>query len=145
MTVDRRQIFHMIPAVLLAGTLPRVAHASLSFDHLACGHSAGAISHSLNLGTIAAPLIIKNQDDPLEVIMRLGQVLDEAYIPNDNRFLLLPRWTTEFFGHGYFSYLHSNPDTLHHGYIDRFSVYNGNMGGMYAIHERYAAKAEITR
>lgn len=59
------------------------------------GTSAGAISTSVNLGEVGAPLTITAQGgshDVVDKIADMGQVLDEQNVPNENRWIVAPAW-----------------------------------------------------
>ena len=61
-----------------------------------CGSVAGAISANVNLGTNAAPVntVGRNpttgQVEIIDVILRLGQVLDEQNIPETGGWIVMP-------------------------------------------------------
>lgn len=55
------------------------------------GATAGRISQNINLGTSVAPLGL-DKTNILDVIVDVGQVLDEQNIPEDGRFFILPAW-----------------------------------------------------
>lgn len=72
------------------------AAAGLNVDNV--GASAGRLSDNINLGTTGAPLslVARNptagQTEIMDLIVSLGQVLDEQNIPETGRWLLLPAW-----------------------------------------------------
>lgn len=53
------------------------------------GANAGAQSHSINLGSPGAPLVVTSENI-IEVLSQVHQVLDEAKAPRDGRFIVLP-------------------------------------------------------
>lgn len=57
------------------------------------GPTAGADSASYDLGEVDAPLVI-TKDNVLDVIADFGTVLDEANVPDDQRWVVLPSWVT---------------------------------------------------
>ena len=57
------------------------------------GANAGAISHSINLGTFQSPLSIKSSTFST-YMKRPGIVLDEQKVPDENRYIDLPPWLT---------------------------------------------------
>jgi hypothetical protein len=69
--------------------------AGISADNQ--GDTAGVISNNINLGKATAPLTV-NADgsggnvSALDVIIRLGQTLDEQNIPEQGRWLVIPAW-----------------------------------------------------
>lgn len=58
-------------------------------DSLNLGATAGAVSASYNLGTNGTPRAI-TKTDVLEYIVDFGSVLDEANVPESNRFIIIP-------------------------------------------------------
>lgn len=61
--------------------------SSASIDNQ--GANAGAQSHSVNLGTPGAPIVI-TKTNITEVLSSVHQVLDEACAPKDGRFVTMP-------------------------------------------------------
>ena len=63
-----------------------------------CGLAAGKQTHRINLGESGMPLMVvagdakDKQVEILEVILRLGQTLDEQDIPETGRWIILPTW-----------------------------------------------------
>ena len=55
------------------------------------GVAAGAISSSINLGITTTPLVI-TPANATEFIVQMNQVLDEANIPMEGRWCILPAW-----------------------------------------------------
>jgi hypothetical protein len=55
------------------------------------GLTAGAISGNINLGAVGSPLAL-NPDTALDILLRFGQVLDEANVPKMGRFVVIPSW-----------------------------------------------------
>src|ERR1700692_2834482 len=62
------------------------------------GTAAGAITGNVNLGVTGSPLSVVARDptsgevELLDVLMRMGQVLDEQNIPEVGRWVVLPAW-----------------------------------------------------
>jgi hypothetical protein len=103
------------------------------------GLSAGAITGSINLGTTGSPLTVVSrspstgQAEILDVILRMGQVLDEQNIPEDGRWLIIPAWAAQYlkFSDLRQAYLTGDAATpLRNGrigMIDRFTIYVSNL------------------
>lgn len=104
-----------------------------------CGASAGAISANINLGTNAAPIstVGRNpttgQVEIIDVILRLGQTLDEQNIPETGRWIVMPTWATfqlkrselrEVFVSGDQTSILRNG---RFGQVDRFTIYGSNL------------------
>jgi hypothetical protein len=62
------------------------------------GDAAGKISHSIDLGVTNTPLHvvarnpINNEVEIIDLIIRMGQVLDEQNIPESGRWIVVPAW-----------------------------------------------------
>lgn len=103
------------------------------------GTTAGRITQSINLGASGTPLVTVSrspsagQVEILDVILRLGQALDEQNIPEEGRWLILPVWavTQLKFSDLRSAYLTGDPTTpLRNGrvgMIDRFTIYSSNL------------------
>jgi hypothetical protein len=104
-----------------------------------CGATAGAISQNINLGTNAAPVntVGRNpstgQVEIIDVILRLGQTLDEQNIPETGRWIVMPTWATfqlkrselrEVFVSGDQTSILRNG---RFGQVDRFTIYGSNL------------------
>jgi hypothetical protein len=96
------------------------------------GITAGRISANINLGTTGAPLGI-NSASILETILQMGQVLDEANVPESGRWCLLPYWATTRLKLSDIkdaSLAGDGTSVLRNGrvgMIDRFTIYNSNL------------------
>lgn len=55
------------------------------------GATAGVISNNINMGTAGAPVSITS-DNATDLIVDINTVLDEANIPSENRWVVLPAW-----------------------------------------------------
>ena len=55
------------------------------------GATAGAISGNINLGVSGTPMSV-TKDNATDLIVDLNLVLDEANIPSENRWVVLPAW-----------------------------------------------------
>jgi len=62
------------------------------------GAAAGRISGNIGLGITTAPLVVVPRNpaagevEPMDVIVRAGQVLDEQNIPEQGRWIVVPSW-----------------------------------------------------
>jgi hypothetical protein len=124
------------------------------------GTTAGKISAAINLGVTGTPLSIVatspavGQVDILDMILRLGQTLDEQNIPEQGRWLVLPTWAATLIKKSELrqAYLSGDGVTMLRngrlGMVDRFTVYasnllpNGTAGGLasgeYAVYAGHA-------
>lgn len=114
------------------------------------GANAGWISQNINLGTSAAPVATvgrnptTGQVEIIDVILRIGQVLDEQNVPETGRWIVMPTWATfqlkrselrEVFVSGDQTSILRNG---RYGQVDRFVIYasnllpNGTAGGLAA-------------
>jgi hypothetical protein len=114
------------------------------------GANAGWVSGNINLGTTAAPVATvgrnptTGQVEIIDVILRLGQCLDEQNIPETGRWVIMPTWATfqlkrselrEVFVSGDQTSILRNG---RYGQVDRFVIYasnllpNGTAGGLAA-------------
>ena len=96
------------------------------------GATAGRISGNVNLGTQAAAIPI-TKTNVLDQILYMGQVLDEANVPEQGRFLLLPFWVTTKLKMSDLKEVSVTGDGTSPlrngmiGIIDRFTVFNSNL------------------
>jgi hypothetical protein len=64
------------------------------------GTAAGAKSAAINLGATGTPLVLVARDpgvgevEVIDLIVRLGQVLDEQNIPETGRWIVIPAWVS---------------------------------------------------
>lgn len=64
------------------------------------GTTAGAKSASINLGATTTPIVLVARDpaagqvEVIDLIVRLGQVLDEQNIPETGRWIVMPSWVS---------------------------------------------------
>ena len=106
--------------------LPANVHASNT------GATAGRISGNVNLGTTTAAIAL-TAANVLEVVLRLGQVLDEQNVPETGRFLVMPFWATTLLKLSDIknaSLTGDDTSPLRNGMvgrIDRFTVFNSNL------------------
>ncbi len=110
------------------------------------GNSAGAISANIRMGTSASPLIIAKVGQGTEVgdstsndmavvdfIVKAGQVLDEANIPESGRWMTIPAWMSAMIKKSDLkdaSLAGDGTSILRNGrlgMIDRFTLYLSNL------------------
>jgi len=104
------------------------------------GATAGAISSAVNLGvTSSGPLALVDKDpasgevEVLDAILRLGQVLDEANIPESGRFLVIPTWMSALIKRSELRQAYLSGDSVSMtrngrvGMVDRFTLYTSNL------------------
>jgi hypothetical protein len=95
------------------------------------GVTAGKISGGYNLGAAGAPITV-TKDNAIELIADLGTVLDEANIPDENRWIVIPAWFANLLKKGDLKRVDITGDdtgvirTGLIGQIDRFKVYQSN-------------------
>lgn len=103
------------------------------------GTTAGKISGDINLGETTSPLAVvpdnpgQGEVDILDVILRLGQVLDEQNIPEQGRWLILPAWASTMIKRSELRQAYLSGDGVSMlrngrlGMIDRFTLYVSNL------------------
>lgn len=103
------------------------------------GASAGQISGNINLGITTTPLqtISRNpgggQVETIDVLLRLGQVLDEQNIPESGRWVILPTWMAQQIKRSELRQVFLSGDGVSMirngklGMVDRFTVYVSNL------------------
>jgi hypothetical protein len=103
------------------------------------GTTAGAITAAINLGVQGTPLTVvsKNptagQVELLDVLMRLGQVLDEQNIPEVGRWVVLPAWAGRQIKQSELRQAYLSGDSVSMlrngrlGMVDRFTIYISNL------------------
>lgn len=103
------------------------------------GVSAGAISGSLNLGVQGSPLAVvgrnpgQGQLELLDVLLRMGQVLDEQNIPEVGRWVVLPAWAGRMIKQSELRQAYLSGDSVSMlrngrlGMVDRFTIYISNL------------------
>ncbi len=114
------------------------------------GTTAGKISSSINLGATTTPLATVSRDptggqvEVLDVLLRLGQVLDEQNIPENGRWAIIPTWFAAAIKRSELRQVYLSGDNVSMlrngriGMIDRFTLYvsnllpNGVAGGLAA-------------
>lgn len=103
------------------------------------GTTAGRISSNINLGATGTPLVAVPRDpgvgevEVLEVLLRLGQVLDEQNIPEQGRWAIIPTWFSTGIKMSELRQAYLSGDQVSMlrngriGMIDRFTLYVSNL------------------
>ena len=103
------------------------------------GATAGAVSGNLNLGTYASPLSLVSrspsagQIEVLDVLLRLGQALDEQNIPETGRWVVMPTWAAAQIKRSELRQAYLSGDSISMlrngrlGMVDRFTIYVSNL------------------
>lgn len=103
------------------------------------GTTAGSVSADINLGATTTPLALvsnspaSGQVDVLDAILRAGQVLDEANIPEEGRWIVIPTWMSTMIKKSELrqAYMSGDSQTMIRngrlGMVDRFTVYVSNL------------------
>jgi hypothetical protein len=106
------------------------------------GAAAGKISGTVNLGVTGTPIpVVANQATPpvagqvtiLQLILRLGLVLDEQNIPEQGRWVVIPAWAAALIKGSELrqAYLSGDDQSILRngrlGMIDRFTLYVSNL------------------
>jgi len=95
------------------------------------GATAGAISGDINLGATGAPRQA-TKDTVLDILLDMGQVLDEQNVPEDGRWAVLPAWMASLIKRSDLKQAYLTGDSVTPlrngkiGMIDRFTVYISN-------------------
>jgi hypothetical protein len=95
------------------------------------GATAGAISSSLSLGTVAAPRAT-DKTNVLDLILAAGQALDEQNVPETGRWMVIPAWMVNLVKSSDLRQAYLTGDQTSPlrngkiGMIDRFTVYSSN-------------------
>lgn len=103
------------------------------------GATAGQITQTINLGVTTAPLATvarspsAGQVEILDVLLRLGQVLDEQNIPEEGRWVILPVWAIAQIKFSDLRQAYLTGDSVSPmrngrvGMVDRFTLYSSNL------------------
>lgn len=104
------------------------------------GATAGKVSADINLGvTATGPLAVVPDDaqvgevDVIDVILRLGQALDEQNIPEQGRWIIVPTWFSTMIKKSELRQAYLSGDAVSMlrngriGMVDRFTVYVSNL------------------
>lgn len=124
------------------------------------GSAAGAISGDVNLGVTTTPVTVWHTDvaaaevSALNVLLRLGQVLDEQNIPETGRWVVIPTWMSVLIKQSELrqAYLSGDGTSILRngrlGMVDRFTIYVSNLlpsgtaaglaAGEYAVYAGHA-------
>src|SRR5262245_31862140 len=108
------------------------------------GATAGAISGNLNLGKNTAPITVLatgatgGQVNLIDMLLRLGQVLDEQNVPEVGRWVVLPAWAGRMIKQSELRQAYLSGDAVSMlrngrlGMVDRFTIYVSNLLPGYA-------------
>lgn len=103
------------------------------------GTAAGVITGSINLGAKGAALSVVGRNpgagdvELLDVLMRLGQVLDEQNIPEEGRWVVMPAWAGRMIKQSELRQAYLSGDSVSMlrngrlGMVDRFTIYISNL------------------
>ena len=95
------------------------------------GAAAGASSQDINLGATGAPRQVTS-GNVLDLILDMGQVLDEQNVPEDGRWVVIPAWMASLIKRSDLKQAYLTGDSVTPlrngkiGMIDRFTVYISN-------------------
>ena len=97
------------------------------------------MSGDLNLGATGTPLVVVSDNadvgevDIIDVILRLGQALDEQNIPEQGRWLIIPTWMSTMIKRSELRQVYMSGDSVSMlrngriGMVDRFTIYVSNL------------------
>jgi hypothetical protein len=103
------------------------------------GIAAGVITASNNLGVRTAPLAVvgrnagAGQIELIDVLLRMGQVLDEQNIPEVGRWVVMPSWAGRMIKQSELRQAYLSGDSVSMlrngrlGMVDRFTIYISNL------------------
>jgi hypothetical protein len=103
------------------------------------GVTAGAMSGTINLGTVGAPLATVGRDpaagqvEILDVLLRMGQAMDEQNIPETGRWVVMPTWAATQIKRSELRQAYLSGDSItmlrngRLGMVDRFTLYVSNL------------------
>lgn len=102
------------------------------------GATAGRISGSINLGATTSPLSVFSSAtggdvDVLDVLLRMGQALDEQNIPEQGRWVVIPTWMATLIKKSELRQAYLTGDGVSPlrngrlGMVDRFTIYTSNL------------------
>ncbi|QIG66842.1 major capsid protein [Rhizobium phage RHph_TM3_14A] len=103
------------------------------------GATAGKVSGDINLGVTGTPLAVVPDNagvgevDVIDVILRLGQTLDEQNIPEQGRWIIIPTWLSTYIKKSELRQAYLSGDAVSMlrngriGMVDRFTVYVSNL------------------
>lgn len=103
------------------------------------GATAGVISGDINLGVTTSPVTVvprspgTGEVEIMDLVLRLGQVLDEQNIPESGRWIILPAWAGTMIKMSEMRQVYLTGDGVtmlrngRIGILDRFNVYISNL------------------
>jgi hypothetical protein len=103
------------------------------------GTAAGRISQSINLGVTTTPLALvatnpgSGEVEVLDMLLRLGQALDEQNIPEQGRWVIMPTWAATLIKRSELRQAFLSGDGVSMlrngriGMVDRFTLYSSNL------------------
>lgn len=103
------------------------------------GLTAGKITGAINLGVTGTPLALvpnsptAGQVDVLDMLLRLGQALDEQNIPETGRWVVVPTWAATLIKRSELRQAYLSGDSVSMlrngrlGMVDRFTLYTSNL------------------
>jgi hypothetical protein len=103
------------------------------------GATAGKVSGDINLGVTGTPLAVVPDDaavgevDVIDVLLRLGQTLDEQNIPEQGRWAIIPTWMSTYIKKSELRQAYLSGDAVSMlrngriGMVDRFTIYVSNL------------------
>ena len=103
------------------------------------GLTAGVISNNINLGVTGTPVATvgrnpsTGQVEIIDIILRIGQALDEQNIPETGRWIVMPTWATFQIKRSELREVFVSGDSVSilrngkFGQIDRFTIYASNL------------------
>jgi hypothetical protein len=104
--------------------------------------AAGALSGNINLGKKGSPIVTVGRQAPtpvagqveiIDVLLRLGQVLDEQNIPEEGRWCVMPSWAGRCIKQSELRQAYLSGDSVSMlrngrlGMVDRFTIYISNL------------------
>lgn len=95
------------------------------------GATAGAVSQDINLGATGAPRQVTSAT-VLDMLLDMGQVLDEQNVPEDGRWVVIPAWMASLLKRSDLKQAYLTGDAVTPlrngkiGMVDRFTVYISN-------------------
>jgi len=103
------------------------------------GSGAGIISGNINLGAKGSPVSVVGRNpgagdiEILDVLMRMGQCLDEQNIPETGRWVVMPSWAGRMIKQSELRQAYLSGDSVSMlrngrlGMVDRFTIYISNL------------------
>jgi hypothetical protein len=97
------------------------------------GATAGAKTASVNLGAATAPVVLTDGNTLLQKILDVSQVLDEANVPDEGRWIILAPWMIRLLKYSDLKLAYVTGDSqsvLRNGKVgnvDKFTVYVSNL------------------